>query len=531
MRCSGTPACIKEKVMKKYKNMASTIICFVTITIGCLALVSCGGDDDSGGSGGSGSGSSVVIADRSTAFPGAEGGASKITGGAGKPVVYVTSLEDSGNGTLRAALNFGSCTILFKVSGTIKLKSMLTISNNDITIAGQTAPGDGITIANCPVFITGSNIIIRFIRFRMGIDGANAGYFEPEDGDALGAKGASNILIDHCSMSWSIDECASFSRVKNFTMQYCIISEALNEGHPKGGHSYGGIWGGANATYHHNLLADHDSRNPRFDHQYVAKTSEYMGPIDYVNNVVYNWGGNSTYGGEGSTYSFKVNMQNNYYKPGPSSSHTGRLIEITTMCGNCVTSSPYQCTPAQLYINGNYVNGIANKDWDGVDFGKITKVNGTTYTDERSNETLLSMSKRNSRYTTNLTPLAYVETAEKAYTTVLDYAGASLVRDAVDNRIIDQVKSGTPALGTQGKIIKTPDDVGGYPDLKSETAPTDTDGDGMPDEWEDNNGLNKNNANDGRTYVLTAKYTNLEVYLNSLVKDTFPAGAGASEIK
>ena len=522
MRCSGTPACIKEKVMKKYKNMASTIICFVTITIGCLALVSCGGDDDNGGSGGSGSGSSVVIADRSTAFPGAEGGASKITGGAGKPVVYVTSLEDSGNGTLRAALNFGSCTILFKVSGTIKLKSMLTISNNDITIAGQTAPGDGITIANCPVFITGSNIIIRFIRFRMGIDGANAGYFEPEDGDALGAKGASNILIDHCSMSWSIDECASFSRVKNFTMQYCIISEALNEGHPKGGHSYGGIWGGANATYHHNLLADHDSRNPRFDHQYVAKTSEYMGPIDYVNNVVYNWGGNSTYGGEGSTYSFKVNMVNNYYKPGPSTSSSSRLLNITTVEENCVKSG--YCKPIQVFLSGNYVNGVANKDWNGV--VKDSK-------DTRALSEIIALSKLDGRYTTGLTEMSSgsIESATDAFNSVVNFAGASLVRDAVDKRIIEQVKSGTAALGTQGTIIKTPDDVGGYPDLKSETAPTDTDGDGMPDEWEDNNGLNKNNANDGRTYVLTAKYTNLEVYLNSLVVNTFPAGAGASEIK
>ena len=149
-------------------------------------------------------------------------------------------------------------------------------------------------------------------------------------------------MIDHCSISWSIDESASFSRVNNFTMQYCIISESLKSSwHPKGNHGYGGIWGGKNASYHHNLLADHDSRNPRFDHHYVG--GRFHGPIDFVNNVVYNWGGNSTYGGEADIEenSFHINMIGNTYLPGPSTNslHKERLLELTSICSNCVEKS------------------------------------------------------------------------------------------------------------------------------------------------------------------------------------------------
>ena len=505
-----------------------------------LLFVACGGGDDSGSGGGGGGGSTgtlpVKTKSRTLAFPGADGAASTITGGADGSVYVVTSLEDDGSvGTLRNALQAGNRTIVFAVGGQINLKSKLTINQSDITIAGQTAPGGGITIAGYPVYVgqenskKPNNVIIRYLRFRMGDQNIDNPNFEADDGDALGGKDGSNILIDHCSISWSTDECASFSRVENFILQYCIISESLKKSaHPKGKHGYGGIWGGKNASYHHNLIAFHDSRNPRFDHGYVARA--YGGPIDYVNNVVYGWGGNSTYGGEtGNTYTFHINMENNYYKPASYSSHKDRLIEVTTMCGNCTNNvAPCECTPAQLYISGNYVNGVANKDWNGVEWGKSTKVNGTTYNDSRSNETLLGLSKLNSRWTSGLTALSFKESAADAFNSVLGCAGASLIRDAVDLRVINNVRNGS------GSLIDSQSDVGGYPALAPGTALTDTDKDGMPDNWEiaemQKLGVTGKAVSEFKpnAYNITGKYTNLEVYLNELVIATFPSGAKAT---
>ena len=519
---------------KNILNIAIASLSLAIVTVGCMTLTSCGDDNGGGGSDPTpptpSSDIPVKTKSRSLAFPGADGGASTITGGSGSSNVYiVTNLDDSGTGSFRDAVSVSGRTIVFALSGTINLERELDIKASNLTIAGQTAPGDGICLAGYPVKIANaSNIIVRFIRFRLSETNVDKPNFDADAGDALEVKDSKNILIDHCSMSWSTDECASFSRVENLTVQYCIISESLKlAGHSKGNHGYGGIWGGKNATYHHNLLVDHDSRNPRFDHQYVA-TASYMGPIEYADNVVYNWGGNSTYGGEGKgSTSFKINMINNYYKPGPDSSHRDRLIEITTMCGNCVSSAPYQCEPAHVYIKGNNVNGIADKDWNGVDFGKTTKVDGTTYTDTRSDATLLSLSKLSSRYNTGLTLLEFLESAQKASESVLAYAGASYKRDDVDKRIIQQVTNNT------GKIINKSSDVGGYPTLNSEPAAQDLDKDGMPDAWEEAQlaalGVTGKTYKDFRPHIynITGKYTNLEVYLNELVKTTFPAGAKA----
>ncbi len=505
-----------------------------------VLFVACGGGDDNG-SGGGGGGSTgnlpVKTKARDLAFPGADGGASKITGGAEGSVYVVTSLEDDGSvGTLRNALQTGNRTIVFAVGGQINLKNKLTINQSNITIAGQTAPGGGITIAGYPVYVgqenskKPDNVIIRYLRFRMGDQNIDNPNFEADDGDALGGKDGSNILIDHCSISWSTDECASFSRVENFILQYCIISESLKKSaHPKGKHGYGGIWGGKNASYHHNLIAFHDSRNPRFDHGYVARA--YGGPIDYVNNVVYGWGGNSTYGGETSNdYIFHINMENNYYKPASYSSHKDRLIEITTMCGNCnnLREPLGECSPGQFYINGNTVNSVSNKDWNGVDFGKSTKIGNTTYNDSRSNETLLGLSKLTTRWTSGLPALSFIESAADAYNSVLNYAGASLVRDAVDTRVINNVRNGS------GSLIDSQSDVGGYPALASGTALTDTDKDGMPDNWEiaemQKLGVTGKAVSEFKpnAYNITGKYTNLEVYMNELVKETFPGSAKAT---
>ena len=493
---------------------------FMCIVCGSMMLASCGGGDDDGGNTGGGGTNSIPVKtkSRSLAFPGAEGSASTITGGAiaGGSVYVVTNTNNSGKGSLRDAVSVSGRTIVFAVSGTINLETNLNIVAKNLTIAGQTAPGDGICVAGYPVKITNSeNIIVRYIRFRLGDQNVDQSNFDADSGDALEVKDSKDIMIDHCSMSWSTDECASFSRVENLTVQYCIISESLKlSGHSKGNHGYGGIWGGKNATYHHNLLADHDSRNPRFDHQYVATTS-YMGTIDYVNNVVYNWGGNSAYGGEGCDASFHINMINNTYIPGNNSnSHPNRLLEMTSSCGNCVDKSTSKtCHPGYFYISGNTVNGVTNKDWSGVD--------------NASNSYKLS-----SRYVTGLTPyISSPETAAESYANVLNFAGASYKRDAVDSRVVNQVKNNT------GAIINRVSDVGGYPTLNNTDALQDLDEDGMPDVWEEEQlaalGVTGKTYRDLRSnlYNLSSKYTNLEVYLNSLVVNTFPSGAGASVMK
>lgn len=231
-----------------------------------------------------------------------EGGGAAVTGGDGGTIYRVSRLDDVLDpntglpqaGTLRYAINqTGVRRVIFTVSGTIHLNSELRIKTGSITIDGQTAPGEGICIADYPLIINASNVIVRFIRVRLG-DVSNT------ESDAVSVNNANGVVLDHLSCSWSVDECVSCYGNTDFTMQYCIVSESLKESiHGKGNHGYGGIWGGKNASFHHNLLAHHDSRNPRFDHDYVD--TKCAGPIDYVNNVVYNWGGNSAYGGEGSS--------------------------------------------------------------------------------------------------------------------------------------------------------------------------------------------------------------------------------------
>lgn len=439
------------------------------------------------------------------AFPGADGGGKYATGGRGGVVIHVTTLDDSLDpstgkpafGTLRRALLMeGTRTIVFDVAGTIYLQQgALGISSGNVTIAGQTAPGDGICIANYPVLVKADNVIIRYIRFRMGDE-------KKMEGDALSINDCRNILIDHCSFSWSTDECVSCYGNTDFTLQYCFISESLrNSVHLKGAHGYGGIWGGTNASFHHNLLAHHDSRNPRFDHSYV--NNKCFGPIDYVNNVVYNWGSNSTYGGEGYSQARKINMVNNYYKYGPATKKKTRLVDPTVSCPYC--SDGHTLIPGKFFLSGNYMFGsdaVTSDNWEG----------STVKTDAV---------KATARWTDGLTSITNEQTAEEAFETVLTKAGCSLHRDVVDTRIVTEVRNGsytyTGSNGSTKGLIDSPSDVGGYPTLNPGTLLTDTDMDGMPDEWEDANGLDKNAGSDGKAYTLDKTYTNLEVYLNSLV--------------
>lgn len=444
------------------------------------------------------------------AFPGAEGGGKYASGGREGVVIHVTTLDDARDkstgqpaiGTLRKALQMdGTRTVVFDVAGTINLTSQLEITGGNLTIAGQTAPGDGICIAGYPVVVKANNVIIRFLRFRMGDQ-------NKVEGDALTICEHKNIIVDHCSFSWSTDECVSVYGNENFTLQYCFITESLKASvHAKGAHGYGGIWGGKNASFHHNLLAHHQSRNPRFDHDYV--NTKCAGPIDFVNNVVYNWESNSAYGGEGSTKGGggrKINFVNNYYKPGPStkSNVKTRLIDPWTSCDNCVDGSKVlekggAVKPPQIYLVGNTMVGSADvtaDNWKGSTKSK-------------------SIAGVDDRWTNNLTPLSAEQSADAAYETVLSKAGCSLHRDALDTRIANDVRNGV------GSLINSPSEAGGYPVLAAGNTPRDTDRDGMPDEWEDANGLDKNASSDNKLYTLDKNYTNLEVYLNSLVQNLF----------
>ncbi|HBL75524.1 MAG TPA: pectate lyase [Prolixibacteraceae bacterium] len=438
------------------------------------------------------------------AFPGAEGFGKYATGGRGGAVIYVTTMDDhSSPGSLRYAVALtGARIVLFKVSGTIKLKSALKITNGNLTIAGQTAPGDGICIRDYPVEVSADNVVIRFIRFRMGDE-------TQQENDALWGRNHKNILIDHCSVSWSTDECSSFYDNENFTMQWCIVSESLrNSVHGKGAHGYGGIWGGKNASFHHNLLAGHDSRNPRFcGSRYSNNAAAEL--VDFRNNVIYNWGSNTTYGAEGGNY----NMVNNYYKAGPATSSSSKF-RILQPYADDGTNSQKAGIYGKFYVSGNYVSGssaVSNDNWQGVSlhssFGSYAA--GVTKNDIKAETAFLFAT-----VTTHDAPVAYEN--------VLAYAGTSLKRDTVDRRIIHDTRTGTATFMTGGNgssngIIDTQSAVGGWPELKSADAPLDTDADGMPDTWEDAKGLNKNSASDAQLKTVDGEYPNVEVYINSLV--------------
>ncbi|WP_321287379.1 T9SS type A sorting domain-containing protein [uncultured Sunxiuqinia sp.] len=448
---------------------------------------------------------SVAQTENLPAFPSAEGGGKYTTGGRGGQVYYVTSLEDNGTaGTLRVGVEnlSGPRIIMFKVSGTIKLKSQLKISRPNITIAGQTAPGDGICIRDYSVVVETDNVIIRYLRFRLG-DETN------QQNDAIWGRENKNIILDHCSMSWSTDECASFYDNENFTMQWCLLAESLRISvHDKGKHGYGGIWGGKKASFHHNLFAHHDSRNPRFNGSRYSNQPE-LEKVDYRNNVIYNWGGNSAYAGEGGSY----NIINNYYKAGPAtpSSKADRIMQpYPDNGGNNQPAGVY----GTFYVDGNYITAnsqTTNNNWLGIDPHSSFSDYGVSKDDLKSDTAY------------QIAP-CITQDAEKAYEKVLQYVGASLVRDTVDSRIVYDVETGTATVmdggnGSSNGLIDTQSAVGGWPVLNSTEAPTDTDNDGMPNTWEDSNGLNKTDAGDAKLTTVDGKYPNLEVYLNSLVSN------------
>lgn len=442
------------------------------------------------------------------AFPGAEGFGKYTTGGRGGNVIEVTNLNDAGTGSLRSAVSGASSKIIvFRVAGTIRLLSKLNIGANT-TIAGQTAPGDGVCIADQPVVISGDNVIIRFLRFRMGDRYQNKGMVDGSGGDdALGNLGNKNIIIDHCSVSWSADEALTIYRGDSVTLQWNIVSEPLNYSyHFETGdndfqqHGYGGIWGSKHGSFHHNLIAHCKNRMPRF-----AGVSTYSPAVqgaevvDFRNNVIYNWGINNVYGGEGGYY----NMVNNYFKSGPSTS--SRKYQIVTV------DSSEQFPYAKYFLSGNFVFGSATNtanNWLGVTMksGKLSDTTKSKVTTQFSFEGVTT------------------HTAEEALTLVLQKAGCTKPnRDTLDARIVNDVLVGTGRIiDVQGGFYHgTAFDltINAWPFLKAGTAPVDTDKDGMPDDWEMAKKLNPNDPADGKKYALSTGYTNVEVYINSLVNN------------
>ena len=498
------------------------------------------------------------------AFPGAEGHGRYTTGGRAGTVYHVTNLKDSGTGSLRDAVSKSNRIIVFDVGGIIALTKELTIKDN-ITILGQTAPSPGITLRYYTVR-PGANNVIRFIRFRRGEEK------DVNDGaDATWQRGKTGLVFDHCSFSWSIDEIASFYDNQNFTMQWCTLGEALaNPGHSKGEHSYGGIWGGNPASFHHNFLCHMQNRVPRFcgarygDSYKKYDKTKYANPIqaevvDFRNCVMYNWGnGNGCYGGTGGG---NINIVNNYYKAGPATVNKTRVTQISVATSDNASGSNYMGYCARYYINGNYVAAAGTKaqnyDWQGVIYDSGTStIGGEHYCPDAKH-----LYGDNVTYVKNAAGTDCVKiklddpadkgevtthTAVKAFEKVLDYCGASLYRDAVDQRYMDEAQNGTTHhIGSATKtgdgktithrpgIIDFVKDQGTY-QLESTSRPAgfDTDNDGIPDAWEEANGLNPNDASDAKLYTIDNQkqwYTNLEVYANSLVEHIMKAGNADAE--
>jgi len=423
------------------------------------------------------------------AFPGAEGYGAYSRGGRGGDVYTVTNLNDSGEGSLRHGIKTsdGPRTIVFAVSGLIQLEEELEVKKDYITIAGQTAPGDGICLRDHALSIDASHIIVRYIRSRLGDEAGNKS-------DAISIFGGHNIIMDHCSASWSVDEVFSCSTEKdgkldNVTVQWCIISEALkNSIHHKGEHGYGALIRGcygAKYSYHHNLFAHNASRNPRPGNYDI--NSADIDPkglmFDFRNNVIYNWEG-SRPGYDGDKKSVcNYNYVGNYGKPGPDSDKKGYAYSA-----GCKLFKGY-------YADNYFFGSIPVDQWELVRFGK-------------------DWSKKELRKYKRSRPFPsgpfQTQSPLEAYQSVLQGAGASLTRDEVDVRVVKDVKNGT------GSLIDHENEVGGWPEYRTFDVKLDSDGDGMPDAWELSGMLDPEDPSDRNEDEDGDGYTNLEEYLNSM---------------
>ena len=460
------------------------------------------------------------------AFPGAEGGGAYSFGGRGGKVIVVTSLADSGPGTLREACEQGGArTVVFNVAGIIRIKTPLIIRAPYITIAGQTAPGDGVCVAGESVWINTHDVIIRYMRFRRGET------FVGRRDDAIGGNPIGNIMIDHVSASWGLDENMSMYRhmyndstgkiedklgTVNITIQNSIFSEALDTWN----HAFGSTLGGENATFMRNLWADNAARNPSIG---------WNGIFNFANNVVFNWVHRSTDGGD---YTAMYNIINNYYKPGPLTPLDQPISYRILKPESGRSKLPYVVF-GRAYVEGNIVEGndkVTKDNWDGGI--QVEGKDGELMSYDKAKSYFAAMRVKKPM---PMPPITILPT-QQAYNFVLNNAGASLPkRDPVDTRIVEQVRTGKidykknvklpetdfkhrrlPKDSYKGGIITDISQVGGYPKYKGK-AYKDSDNDGMPDEWESKNGLNPKDASDASADKNNDGYTNIEDFLNSVV--------------
>lgn len=455
------------------------------------------------------------------AFPGAEGGGRFTTGGRGGEIYRVTNLEDyaSGEAPIQGSLRYGieksaqPRTIIFDVSGIIELKRGLFLADRpNVSIIGQTAPGDGITVKNYNFSFNLSrdskemNAIIRFMRFRPGDK------YEDYAEDAIGGRYFTNAIVDHVTASWGVDETFSFYGCQNFTAQWSVVSESLNfSNHAKGAHGYGAMFSGDNASFHHILMAHHGSRCPRISdlpEPGTAGPGDHIGYFDVRNNVYYNWSeaGFGCYGGKYAEF----NLVNCYYKAGPATG-TG------SMAWRVLSSDP----TARAYIDGNYLTAsqeVSIDNWTNGVWSQFWR--DLNPTEEEMHAMKMSFPQPFSKVTNH--------TAEQAYEKVLEYAGASLRKDIIDQRITNEVKNKTSHYtGSKDDkprpgIIDTVGDTEGYPEVKSLKAWVDTDGDGIPDIWEIAYGLDPEDPTDAAKVSTevdpNGRYSNLEVYFHNLVQ-------------
>jgi hypothetical protein len=429
------------------------------------------------------------------AFPGAEGAGAFTRGGRGGRVIEVTNLMDHGPGSLREAVESAEPRIIiFRISGIITLENVLTISNPYVTIAGQTAPGDGICIRGQTTEINTHDVVLRYLRFRRGnIKDRN---------DALGGYPVGNIIVDHCSASWGLDENLSLYRymkkmpdgsakkmpAENMTIQWCVSGEALDLNN----HAFGATWGGRNCSFHHNLFACNTGRNPSIgwgDH------------FDFRNNVLFNWRHRTVDGGDASSM---VNIVANYYKPGPAVNEGASRYRICRPQHLDMHSEAQR--DGKWYVADNVVVGnakVTSDNWAG----------GVQFDDAESQAEIRALVAKVRATAPAPAPHVAQQDAERAYELVLAQAGATLPkRDSVDKRIAEMVRTGKPTYGNG--IIDIPSDVGGWPLYESSPAPADSDHDGMPDEWEKKFGLEWNDPSDGAKDGDNDGYTNVEEWLN-----------------
>lgn len=452
------------------------------------------------------------------AFPGAEGGGAYTAGGRGGKVIVVTSLADEGPGTLREACETGGARIIvFNVSGVIRLNSPINVRAPYVTIAGQTAPGDGVCVTGGSFLIDTHDVVIRHMRFRRGMQ--DVAFRD----DALGGNAVGNIIIDHCSASWGLDENMSIYRhvynraadgyglklpTVNITIQNSVFSEALDAYN----HAFGATIGGHNSMFCRNLFASNISRNCSVG---------MNGGFNLVNNVIYNWWNRSVDGGDNTSL---FNIINNYYKPGPITP-LDKPISYRILKPEAGRDKSQPVSFGKAYVNGNIVDGnskVTKNNWDG----------GVQVFDEAHADEHMANIKVDQPF--DMPPVAIMD-AKAAYSFVLSNVGANFPRrDAVDARIVKTVKTGKaiyvenapeftspfvkrrlPADSYKLGIITDIRQVGGLPEYKGESY-LDTDGDGMPDAWEKANGLNPNNPADATLDCNGDGYTNIEKYINGI---------------